>query len=42
MRFGSYYVSSHRRCFSTEGYNEWINKHYHNIDDDDDGKTSYK
>ena len=37
MGLGSYYVTSPRMCFSTEGYNEWMNKHYHN-NDDDDGK----
>ena len=36
MGFGSHYVSSLGWCFSTDDYNEWINKHYHNSDDDDD------
>ena len=34
--FGSYYVSSPGWCFSTEDNNEYINKHYHNFDDDDE------
>ena len=39
MGFGSYYISSPGCCFSTEEYNEYINKHYQNIYDDDDEKT---
>ena len=35
MGFGSYYVSSPGFCFSTEDYNEWMNKHYPSSDDDD-------
>ena len=35
MRFGSYYVSFPGYCFSIEDYNEWINDHYHNTDDDE-------
>ena len=30
MGFGSLYVSSPGFCFSTEDYNEWMNKHYPN------------
>ena len=36
MGFGSYYVTSRRWCFSTEDYNDWLNKHYHNSDDNDE------
>ena len=36
MGFGSHYVTSPRMCFSTEDYNELMNKHYHNNDDDDE------
>ena len=36
MSLGSFYVTSPRMCFSTEDYNEWMNKRYHNSDDDDD------
>ena len=36
MGLGSHYVSSPRFCFSTEDYNEWMNKHYHNTDKSDD------
>ena len=35
MGFGSHYVSSPRFCFSTKDYIEYINKHYHNNDDDE-------
>ena len=35
MSFGSHYVSSPGFCFSTEDYNEWMNKHYTNNDDAD-------
>ena len=38
MGFGSHYVSSPRFCFSTEDYNDWMNDHYPNTDDDDDEK----
>ena len=38
MGFGSHYVTSPRFCFSTEEYNEWMNEHYHKIDDDNDDK----
>ena len=39
MGFGSHYVSSPGSCFSTEDYNEWMNKHYpNNNNNDDDGK----
>ena len=34
MGFGSHYVSSPEFCFSTEDYNEWVNKHYPNSDDE--------
>ena len=33
MGLGSHYVSSPRYCFSTQDYNEWMDKHYPNIDD---------
>ena len=38
MGLGSHYVSSPGFCFSTEDYNEWMNKHYpnNNINDDDE------
>ena len=35
MGLGSYFVTSPRKCFSTEDYNEWLNMPYHNNDDDD-------
>ena len=38
MGFGCHYVSSPGFCFSTEDYNEWMNKHYPSSDDDDDEK----
>ena len=38
MGFGSHYVSSPGFCFSTEDYNDWMNEHYPNTDDDDDEK----
>ena len=34
MGSGGHYVSSPGWCFSTENYNEYLNKHYHNIEDD--------
>ena len=34
MGLGTYYVTSPRRCFSTEDYNEWMNKYYHNSNDE--------
>ena len=34
MGFRSHYVSSPGFCFSTEDYNEWVNKHYPNSDDE--------
>ena len=40
MGFVSHYVSSPGWCFSTEDYNEYINQHYHEIGDDDDGKNN--
>ena len=36
MGFGSHHVSSPGFCFSTEDYNEWVNKHYPNNNDDDE------
>ena len=36
MGFGSHHVSSSGFCFSTEDYNEWVNKHYPNDNDDDE------
>ena len=36
MGFGSHHVSSSGFCFSTEDYNEWVNKHYPNNNDDDE------
>ena len=36
MGFGSHHVSSPRFWFSTEDYNEWMNKHYPNNNDDDE------
>ena len=39
MGYGSHYVSSPRYCLSTEDYNEWMNEHYHNKDDDDEKIT---
>ena len=39
MGYNSHHVSSTGRCFSTEDYNEWVNKHYHNTDDEDEEKT---
>ena len=36
MGFGSHYVSSPGFCFSTEDYNEWMNKHYPNKNNNDD------
>ena len=36
MGFGSHYVSSPGFCFSTEDYNDWMNDHYPNTDDDDE------
>ena len=35
MGFGSHHVSSPGFCFSTEDYNEWVNKHYPNNNDDE-------
>ena len=35
MGFGSHHVSSPGFCFSTEDYNEWVNKHYPNNNNDD-------
>ena len=34
MGFGSHHVSSPGFCFSTEVYNEWVNKHYPNNNDE--------
>ena len=36
MGFGSHHVSSPGFCFSTEDYNEWVNKHYPNNNNDDE------
>ena len=36
MGLGSYYVTSPRVSFLSEDYNEWMNKHYINIDDEDE------
>ena len=36
MGYVRHYVSSPRYCFSTEDYNECINKHYHITDDSDE------
>ena len=36
MGFGSHYVSAPGFCFSTEDYNEWMNKHYPNNNNKDD------
>ena len=38
MGCGDHCVSSPRYCFSTQDYNEWMNKHYPNNDDDDEEK----
>ena len=38
MGLGSYYVTSPKTCFSTEDYNEWMNEHYNNKNDDDEEK----
>ena len=35
MGSGSHYMSSPGFCFSTEDYNEWMNKHYPSSDDDE-------
>ena len=34
MGLGSHYVSCPRYCFSTQDYNEWMDKHYPNSDDE--------
>ena len=36
MAFGCFYVSSPGWCFSTENYNEYINKQYNKFDVDDE------
>ena len=36
MGFGSHYVSSPGFCFSSEDYNEWMNKHHPSNNDDDE------
>ena len=36
MGFGSHHFSSPGFCFSTEDYNEWVNIHYPNNNDDDE------
>ena len=35
MGLGGYFVTSPGLCFSTEDYNEWMNKQYPNSDDDE-------
>ena len=35
MGLGRHYVTSPKMCFSTQDYNEWMNKHYPNSKDDD-------
>ena len=41
MGFGSHYVSSPGFCFSTEDYNEWMNKHYPNNNNNDDDEKIF-
>ena len=36
MGYGDHCKSSPRCCFSTQDYNEWMNKHYPNSDEDDE------
>ena len=36
MGLSSHHFTSPRFCFSTENYNEWMNKHYHKSDNDDE------
>ena len=36
MGYGDHCISSPRYCFSTEDYNEWMNKHYNYNDDVDE------
>ena len=36
MGYGNNCTISPRYCFSTQDYNEWLNDHYHNTDDDDE------
>ena len=35
MGYGNHCISSPFYCFSTQDYNEWMNKHYPNSDDDE-------
>ena len=35
MGYGDPCISSPRMCFSTEDYNEWMNKHYPHSKDDE-------
>ena len=35
MGYGDHCISSPRYCFSTEDYNDWMNKYYPNNDDDE-------
>ena len=35
MGYGDHCISSPRYCFSTQDYNEWMNKPYPNSDDDE-------
>ena len=34
MVFGTHYINPPRWCYPTQGYIEYKNKHYHNIDDE--------
>ena len=36
MGFGSHYITSPGWCFLTEDYNEYMNKQYHNDNDDNE------
>ena len=36
MGYGNHCISSPRVCFLTQDYNEWMNKHYPNSEDDDE------
>ena len=35
MGYGDHCIISPRYCFSTQDYNEWMNKQYPNSDDDE-------
>ena len=44
MGYGDHCISfpsSPRYSFSTQDYNEWMNKHYPNNDDDDDEEKKF-